>query len=121
MKSAWLLHGSVAAVGSIVTGLLAAKSITHLWVGLETDKGWYCAQFDKPNLILRKFRSQREATECGKRGAGRQGDVNITVKESRSLNGSVNIGHLIAKMRRLGTHGEYDFILNNCQDFAKNI
>lgn len=124
VKAVWLIHGAVAAPFSIVTGLLSANPITHWWVELKTKKGsWYCAQFDKPKLTLTKCRTQNDVTEHGKRAGGRAGeDVNITVKEDCSLgDGYFTIGDVAEWMKKFGTTGEYDFILNNCQDFGKHF
>ena len=43
VRSCWLSHGFYSSIGSVVTGI-TGNSLTHWWVEIETDKGWYSAQ-----------------------------------------------------------------------------
>ena len=123
VKSIWIGPGFWAGLGSIFTGLLTANSITHWWVEEETNGGWYCVQFDKPDLTITKCKHQAGVTACGFAAVGYppNKDKNISVKYSGSVNGWQTMGDVADFVKFYASCGRYDVILNNCQHFGKSF
>lgn len=117
VRNCWIGHGFWAGLGSFFTCPLAGSSITHWWVEIETEKGWYCAQFGQGNILrLSKHYSLSEVTEEGKGAANARGEnKNITTKKTDKPS-SRTMADVVQFMEEY--NGCYDLILNNCQDFA---
>eukprot|EP01083_Nonionella_stella_P074716 202805_1 len=122
VRSIWLYHGSVSAIGSMFTGITTGNSITHWWVEIEAENRWYCAMWKNPNLVLSYHGSRDEVTSEGKSAVGaRNEDKNITNKSECGGNGKT-IGDLKNWMNNyIKSKGGYDVGTNNCQHFGEAL
>eukprot|EP01084_Bolivina_argentea_P248223 415184_1 len=125
VRAIWLLHGSVSAVLSTISGPVTGSSVTHWWVEIETEHKWYCALFDKPDLVLSGHNSRYAVTKRGKEGARYYNNEqkNITDKYTCKSNGKKTIGDLARWMQGyLQKHGKkYNMATINCQHFGTAV
>jgi hypothetical protein len=83
VRSCWLSTGFVgflSGIGSAITGPLTGNSITHWWVEIETEKGWYIAQLNWDAVSLRKKSSLSAVNESGLSSGGNDSNGSITTK-----------------------------------------
>eukprot|EP00484_Ammonia_sp_Unknown_P016122 CAMPEP_0197055470 /NCGR_PEP_ID=MMETSP1384-20130603/66300_1 /TAXON_ID=29189 /ORGANISM="Ammonia sp." /LENGTH=209 /DNA_ID=CAMNT_0042489063 /DNA_START=74 /DNA_END=699 /DNA_ORIENTATION=+ len=99
VRSIWLSSsGTACAIGSVVSGAVTGSTVTHWWVEIETESGWYCAMWDKPNLVLSSEDSRSEVTRKGKSAVGAQDESkDITDKYDYSCS---HRGKTIGDLRR---------------------
>eukprot|EP00483_Globobulimina_turgida_P011142 UN11163 len=117
VRSIWLGHGSISAIGSVFTGI-TGNSVTHWWVEIQAENRWYCAQWKKPNLVLSFHGSRDGVTSEGRSAVGASNEYkNITNKRECGGNGRT-IGDLKNWMNNyIKSEGRYDVGTNNCQHF----
>ena len=120
VRSIWLGHGSVAAVGSAISGIATGNPLTHWWVEIETNDPsvWFCAQFAKPDLELSKYRYRSEVTKRGCACGGRNTNCDVTNKHTYSP-GHRTMGEVEDMMEGYCSYnGPYNVVSNNCQDLG---
>lgn len=120
IRSVWLGNDILAIMGSIISVTLSGNSISHQWAEIQTDKSWFCAQFNgNGELTLTKHESVDEVTINGKKAANYEFDnKNIRIIKSKNPNNKT-MNDVLDVMKNF--NGNYNLVLNNCQHFAKKL
>jgi hypothetical protein len=129
--SAWLFHGAVAgplsALSAFATmfsnaGIDGAKSLTHWWVEIQTERSdvWFVAEHARAGIRLIQTRNKEESDRCGKPAGRENSECNLTVKfEFYPKQLFMNEVHGWVREQR--KPDSYSLVENNCQDFAQHF
>lgn len=97
---------------------MTGSSLTHWWVEIETDYGWYCAQLGDQGVYLHKHSSLSEVNKCGLSFGSNDDDGNITTKKTHRPSNRT-MGEVRNWVKNSNHY--YNVVCHNCQDWANEF